>query len=142
MQKLCCVRTRQHSLPVWIISSQVHHHISTNSQPFSAGIVSFHFWVIYMTNAVNSLSHGWLILKLEEFPILIKYYTNIDNGTLLKEEYTTIKEYTLLKDVRNFMYLTQPYFMEDTPNQIIHILSTLLLWSKFLHYYWSIPNPL
>ena len=40
MQKLCCVRTRQHSLPVWIISSQVHHHISTNSQPFLVGIVS------------------------------------------------------------------------------------------------------
>ena len=40
MQKLCCVRTRQHSLPVWIISSQVHHRISTNSQPFLVGIVS------------------------------------------------------------------------------------------------------
>ena len=40
MQKLCCVRTRQHSLPVWIISSQVHHRISTNSQPFVVGIVS------------------------------------------------------------------------------------------------------
>ena len=40
MQKLCCVRTRQHSLPVWIILSQSHHRISTNSQPFSVGIVS------------------------------------------------------------------------------------------------------
>ena len=28
------------------------------------------------------------------------------------------------------MYLTQPYFLEDTPNQILHILSTLLLWAK------------
>ena len=42
MQKLCCVCTRQHSLPVWIISSQVHHRISTNSQPFLVGIVSIH----------------------------------------------------------------------------------------------------
>ena len=40
MQKLCCVRTRQRSLQVWIISSQVHHRISTNSQPFLMGIVS------------------------------------------------------------------------------------------------------
>ena len=40
MQKLCCVHTRQHSLPVWIILSQVHHRISTNSQPFLVGIVS------------------------------------------------------------------------------------------------------
>ena len=40
MQKLSCVRTRQHPLPVWIISSQVHHRISTNSQPFLVGIVS------------------------------------------------------------------------------------------------------
>ena len=43
MQKLCCVRTRQHSLPVWIISSQVHHCISTNSQSFLVGIVSYMF---------------------------------------------------------------------------------------------------
>ena len=28
------------SLPVWIISSQAHHHISINSQPFWVGIVS------------------------------------------------------------------------------------------------------
>ena len=28
------------SLPVWIISSQAHHHISINSQPFLVGIVS------------------------------------------------------------------------------------------------------
>ena len=28
------------SLPVWIISSQAHHHISTNSHPFLVGIVS------------------------------------------------------------------------------------------------------
>ena len=28
------------------------------------------------------------------------------------------------------MYFTQPYFKEDIPNQILHILSTLLLWLK------------
>ena len=28
------------------------------------------------------------------------------------------------------MYLTQPKFTEDTPNQILHMLSTLLLWLK------------
>ena len=28
------------------------------------------------------------------------------------------------------MNLTQPYFKEDTPNQILLILSTLLLWSQ------------
>ena len=42
MQKLCCVRTRQHPLPVWshkfVISSPTH--ISTNSRPFLVGIVS------------------------------------------------------------------------------------------------------
>ena len=42
MQKLCCVRTRQHPLPVWshkfVISSPTH--ISTNSCPFLVGIVS------------------------------------------------------------------------------------------------------
>ena len=42
MQKLCCVCTRQHPLPVWshkfVISSPTH--ISTNSRPFLVGIVS------------------------------------------------------------------------------------------------------
>ena len=39
MQKLCCVRTRQHPLPVWsqkfVLSSPTH--ISTNSRPFFGG---------------------------------------------------------------------------------------------------------
>ena len=42
MQKLCCVRTRQHPLAVWshkfVLSSTTH--ISTNSHPFLVGIVS------------------------------------------------------------------------------------------------------
>ena len=42
MQELCCVRTRQHPLPVWsqkfVISSLTH--FSTNSRPFLVGIVS------------------------------------------------------------------------------------------------------
>ena len=28
------------------------------------------------------------------------------------------------------MYLTQLYFSENTPNQILHVLITLILWSK------------
>ena len=55
MQKLCCVRTRQHSLPVWIISSQVHHRISTNSQPFSVGIVSKTFQ--FLGNIWRDVAH-------------------------------------------------------------------------------------
>ena len=42
MQKLCCVRTRQHPLPVWshkfVISSPTH--FSINFRPFLVGIVS------------------------------------------------------------------------------------------------------
>ena len=40
----------------------------------------------------------------------------IGNGTLLKEEHTTIKVCTLLKDIKHFLYLTQSYFLDDTPN--------------------------
>ena len=69
-------------------------------------------------------------LEFNEFPDLIEYYTTIGNGTLLKEEYTTIKECTLLKDIEHFMYLTQSYFSDDTPNQLLHIMSTLLMWLK------------
>ena len=45
-------------------------------------------------------------LDFKEFPNLIKYYATIGNVTLLKEEYNTITECTLLKDIEQFMYLT------------------------------------
>ena len=77
------------------------------------------------TTSTSGLSrqHGeflelWMAyLDFEEFPNLIKYYTTIINGTILKEKYTTMENHTLLKDIDDFMYLTQPNFMEDTPNQ-------------------------
>ena len=69
---------------------------------------------------------SWMAyLEFEEFPNLIEYYTTIGNGTLLKQKYTTIKECTLLKDIEHFVYLTQLYFSDNTPNQILHIISTL-----------------
>ena len=40
MQKLCCVRTIQQPLPVWIIVTSLPTHISINSHPFPVGIVS------------------------------------------------------------------------------------------------------
>ena len=74
---------------------------------------------------------SWMAyLEFKEFPDLIEYYTTIGNGTLLKDQYTTIKECTLLKDIEHFMYLTQLYSLDNTPNQILHIMSTLLSWSK------------
>ena len=87
---------------------------------------------------------SWMAyLDFKEFPNLIKYYTTIGTSTILKEEYNTIKECTLLKDTKYFMYLTQLYFSDNTPNQILHILSTLLLWMKnFLHHYSSISYPI
>ena len=71
-------------------------------------------------------------LEFNGFPNLIEYYTAIGTDTLLKEEYTTIKEGTLLKVIEHFMYLTKSNFSDNTPNQILHIMSTLLLWLKDL----------
>ena len=35
---------------------------------------------------------SWMAyLEFKEFPDLIEYYTTIGNGTLLKDQYTTIK---------------------------------------------------
>ena len=68
--------------------------------------------------------------EFEEFPDLIEYYTTIGNGTLHKEEYTTLKECKLLRDIEHFLYLTQLYFSDDTPNQILHLMSTLISWLK------------
>ena len=61
---------------------------------------------------------SWMTyLEFDEFPNLIEYYTTTVNGTILKQKYTTIKECTLLKDIEHFMYLTQLYFSDNTPNQ-------------------------
>ena len=88
----------------------------------------------YLDDQCGEFLESWMAyLELKEFPDLIKFYTTIGYGILLKEEFTTIKECTQLKDIENFMYLTKLYFKEDTPNQILHILSTLLLWSKSLY---------
>ena len=38
--------------------------------------------------------------------------------------------HTPLKDINNLMYHTEPNFLEDTPNQILHMLSRLILWLK------------
>ena len=85
----------------------------------------------YLDDQCGEFLESWMAyLDFVEFPNLIEYCTNIGNGTLLKEEYTTMENSMLLKDIENFMYLTQPYFMEDIPNQILHMLSMLLLQSK------------
>ena len=86
---------------------------------------------VHLDDQCSEFLKSWMAyLEFDEFPDLIEYYITIGNGTLHKKEYTTIKECTLLKDIENFMYLTQSYFLEDTPNQILHIMSTLLLFSE------------
>ena len=85
----------------------------------------------HLDNQCGGFLESWMAYQeFDKFPDLIKYYTTIGNGVLLKEEYTTIKECTLLKDIEHFLYLTQSYFLDNTANQILHLMSTLLLWSK------------
>ena len=100
----------------------LHYYVLTTMFPLLGHLVD---------NKCSEFLESWMAyLDFEEFPDLIKYYTTIGNGTLLKEKYTTIKECTLLKDIEHFMYLTQSYFLDNTPNQILHTMSTLLSWSK------------
>ena len=87
--------------------------------------------LVHLDDQCSEFLKSWMAyLEFEEFPNLIDYYTTIGNRTLLKEESTTIKECTLLKDIKHFLYLTQSYFSDDTPNQILHVMSTLILWLK------------
>ena len=69
-------------------------------------------------------------LDFEDFPDLIKYYTTIGNSTLLNEEYTTTHNCILLNDLDDLTYLTKLNFLEYTPNQIIQLLSILILCQK------------
>ena len=90
--------------------------------------------LVHLDDQCGEFLKSWMAYQeFDKFPDLIEYYTTIGNGTLLKEEYNTMKECTLLKDIEHFLYLTQSYFLDDTPNQIIHLMSTLILWSKTLY---------
>ena len=52
-----------------------------------------------------------------EFPNLIKYYTTIGNGTLLKEEYTTTNNHTLHNDKKIYVpYQTEFLRGHSQPN--------------------------
>ena len=85
----------------------------------------------YLDDQSNELLKLWLDYHgFGEFPNHIKYYTSIRHGTLLKEDYTTMKNHTLLKYIHNLMYHTQLNFHDETPNQILNMLSTLVLLSK------------
>ena len=66
---------------------------------------------VHLDDQHGEFLKSWMAyLEFNEFPDLIQYYTTIGNGTLLKEEYTTIKECTLLEDIEYFLYPTQSYF--------------------------------
>ena len=87
----------------------------------------------YLDDKCGEFLKLWMAyLDFVEFPNLIEYCTTIGNNTLLKEDYITIENSTLLKDIYNLMYHTQLYLSEDTPNQILHMLSPLMLSSKTL----------
>ena len=51
----------------------------------------------YLDDQHSEFLQSWMAYPdLVEFPDLIKYYTTIGNGTLIKEDYTTIENSTLL----------------------------------------------
>ena len=89
---------------------------------------------VHLDDQHGEFLESWMAyLEFDKFPNLIEYNTTIGNGRLLEQKYTTMKECTLLKDIEHFMYLTQSYFLDNTPNQILHSISTLLSWSKRFH---------
>ena len=72
---------------------------------------------VHLEDQHSEFLKSWMAyLDFEEFPNIIKYYTTIGNGTLLKEEYTTIKECTLLMDIKHFTYPTIFLRQHSQPN--------------------------
>ena len=64
---------------------------------------------VHLDDQHGEFLESWMAyLESYEFPNLIEYYTTIDNCTLLEEEYNTIKEYTLLKDIKLTFYVPYP----------------------------------
>ena len=65
MQKLCCVCTRQHPLPVWshkfVISSLTH--FSINSRPFLVGIVSIALTISTKNKSIKAFPQTFTVLS-------------------------------------------------------------------------------
>ena len=111
----------------------------TQSKRRMQNLETLHYYVLhtlfplagYLNDQCSDFFKSWIAnLDLEEFPDLIEYCTTIGNGTLLKKEHTTNENHAQLKDIDNSMYLTQVKFKEVTPNQILHMLSILILSMK------------
>ena len=82
----------------------------------------------YLDNQHGEFLESWMAyLEFDKFPNLIKHYTTIGNGALLKEEYTTIKI---------LHYLWTSKILCTTPNHIStlptksYIMSTLISWPR------------
>ena len=75
----------------------------------------------HLDDQCSEFLKSWMAyLDFEEFPDLIKYYTTIGNGTLLMEEYTTIKECTLLKTLKILCTFPIVFLRQHSqPNPII-----------------------
>ena len=121
---------------VLTMSSQI---VKTLAKRRTQKLETLHYYVLtamfpllgHLEDQCGEFLKSWMAyVEFEDFPDLIQYFTTIGNGTLLKQKYTIIKESTLLKDIEDFMYLTQSCFLDNTLNQILHIMSTLLLWLK------------
>ena len=93
---------------------------------------TLHYYSYVLTTLFPLLGHlddqqseflgSWMAyLEFNKLPNLTEYYTTIVNCTILKEEYNTFKECTLLQDIEYFMYLSQSYFSDNTPSQILQI---------------------
>ena len=63
----------------------------------------------YLDNQHSEFLNLWLDYHgFREFPNLIMYYTTIAVRTKIKEEYTSIENFTPLKDLDNLVYTTHP----------------------------------
>ena len=111
---------------------------TTLSERWTQDLETRHYYVLctlfplpgYLDDQHSEFLESWMAYLISQNFLTSSCSTTIGKGALLKEEYTTIESHTLLMDINNFMYLTQSNFTEDTPNQILHMLSTLVLWLK------------
>ena len=87
---------------------------------------SLHYYVLttmfplrgHLEDQCGEFLESWMAyLEFNKFSDLVEYYTTIGNSTLLKHKYTTVKECTLLQDIKHFMCLTQSYFSDNTPTK-------------------------
>ena len=94
----------------------------------------------YLDDQLNEFLELWMAyLDFKEFPDLIKYFTTIENGTILKEKCTTMENHTHQQFHVPYPTIFLRGHSQPNPTNVQY---TNIVVKNFLHYCWPVSYPI